>query len=197
MHIAIVDCGMGNLHSVEAGLRRAGASAKIVDNAADIDSAQKVVLPGDGHFAACAREIDSRNLRAALLRAAASKPFLGICIGMQILYAGSDEAPDARGLSLLPGRVCKLPSAAGKIPHIGWNTTDLRPHPLWAGVQNQSYFYFIHSFYAPPDETTIAQTHYGATFAAAAAKGHILAAQFHPEKSGKNGATVLANFTAI
>ncbi|MBE8158145.1 MAG: imidazole glycerol phosphate synthase subunit HisH, partial [Betaproteobacteria bacterium] len=144
--IAVVDFGMGNLHSVESGLRRAGAAVGMARTAADIDSAEKIVLPGDGHFAAAMQEIDARNLRAALLRAAAAKPFLGICIGMQVLYEGSGEAEDSVGLGIFRGRVKKL-SAAKKIPHIGWNTVrQIRPHPLMRGIPDGERFYFIHSY---------------------------------------------------
>lgn len=196
MRIALVDCGAGNLHSAEAGLRRAGASVKITSAAADIDSADRVVLPGDGRFAAYMREMDARGLRAAILRAAETKPFLGICIGMQVLYEGGDEDPETPGLCLLRGRVRKF-SAARKIPHIGWNTTCAsRAHPLWRGVAEGERFYFIHSYYCPPDENAIACACYGETFAAAAAKGGIAAVQFHPEKSARAGEILLRNFVA-
>lgn len=197
MTIALVDCGAGNLHSAEAGLRRAGASVCVASSAADIDSADKVVLPGDGHFAACIREINARGLRAALLRAAATKPFLGICIGMQVLYECSDESPNAAGLGLLPGRVQKF-AAAKKIPHIGWNTTNaIRSHPVLRGVREGARFYFIHSYYCPLDDNAILSAEYGELFAAAAAKDNIVAVQFHPEKSASAGAQLLQNFAAI
>ena len=157
-------------------MRRAGASATITASAADIESAQKVVLPGDGHFAACVSALDSLNLRGALLQAAASKPFLGICIGMQILYEGSDEADTAPGLGILKGRIRKLPPSAGKIPHMGWNTVHPFPAaedkanqsaksfspPTMRGIADGARFYFVHSYYAAPDQHTAATTHYGA-----------------------------------
>lgn len=196
MNIALADCGSGNLHSAEAGLRRAGASVRITSAAADIDAADKVVLPGDGHFAACMREIDSRGLRAPLLRAAKEKPFLGICIGMQVLYEESEEDPQTPGLGVLRGRVRKFPETE-KIPHIGWNTTTAaRPHPVFRGITEGARFYFIHSYYCPPDADAIAVSHYGISFAAAAAKDKIVAAQFHPEKSARPGAQLLQNFVA-
>ncbi|MGI9298707.1 MAG: imidazole glycerol phosphate synthase subunit HisH [Gammaproteobacteria bacterium] len=196
MNIALADCGAGNLHSAEAGLRRAGATVRITSAAADIDAADKVVLPGDGHFASCMREIDARGLRAPLLRAAEQKPFLGICIGMQVLYEGSDEDPDTPGLGILRGRVRKFPETE-KIPHIGWNTASAaRPHPAFRGIAADARFYFIHSYYCPPDADAIAVSYYGETFAAAAAKGGIVAAQFHPEKSARPGAQLLRNFVA-
>ena len=195
--IAVVDCGMGNLHSVESGLRRAGGAVKMARAAADIDAAEKVVLPGDGHFAAAMREIDSHNFRAALLRAADAKPFLGICIGMQVLYEESEEAKDCAGLGLFCGRVQKLPAAV-KVPHIGWNTVrQTRPHPLMRGIPDGERFYFIHSYFCPPDERTAATAEYGETIGAAAAKDNIFAAQFHPEKSARCGAQLLQNFAAI
>ena len=196
MNVALVDCGSGNLHSAEAGLRRAGASVKTTSAAADIDAADKVVLPGDGRFAAFMREMDSRGLRAPILRAAAQKPFLGICIGMQVLYEGSDEDPETPGLGLLRGRARKIPESE-KIPHIGWNTTAAtRPHPILRGVAACARFYFIHSYCCPPGAETVATAHYGATFAAVAAKDAIVAAQFHPEKSARPGAQLLQNFVA-
>ena len=195
--IAIVDLGVGNLHSVEAGLRRAGATARIVSTAADLQQAQKIVLPGDGHFGATMEAIDNRDLRAALLRAAAQKPFLGICIGMQVLYQNSDEA-DRPGLGLLPGQIKKLPAAAGKIPHIGWNTVNLlRPHALLCGIPQQARFYFVHSYFAGRTAATIATTEYGAEIAAVAAQQNICATQFHPEKSARWGAQLLQNFAAL
>ncbi|MGI9306688.1 MAG: imidazole glycerol phosphate synthase subunit HisH [Gammaproteobacteria bacterium] len=193
--IAVVDCGMGNLHSVESGLRRAGGAPVITSAAEDIDRADKIVLPGDGHFAAAMCEINRRNLRAALLRAAEVKPFLGICIGMQVLYEGSDEAEDAPGLGLFRGRGRKL-SAAKKIPHIGWNTVrQKRPHPILRGVPDGARFYFIHSYFCPPDNAA-ATAEYGETIGAAAAQNNIFATQFHPEKSARHGARMLENFAA-
>ena len=195
--IAIVDCGMGNLHSMEAGLRRAGAAVRLVDTAADIETADKIVFPGDGHFAACIKAIEARGLRDALVRAAATKPFLGVCIGMQVLYESSDEAPGAVGLGILRGRIRRLPSGAGKIPHIGWNTLQqTRPHPILRGVEEAARFYFVHSYYAAPDEETIAQTEYGVPVAALSARDMMIAAQFHPEKSGRVGAQLLKYFVA-
>lgn len=200
MRIALVDCGAGNLHSAEAGLRRAGASVQITSSAADIDSADKVVFPGDGRFAAVMHSLEKRNLHSAVLRAAAQKPFLGICIGMQVLYESSEEDPDTPGLGLLRGRVRRF-SSAPKVPHIGWNTiraASKNPHPLLRGIAEDEYFYFIHSYYCPADEDAdgdaIATAEYGETFAAAAAKDNIAAVQFHPEKSARAGETLLRNF---
>lgn len=197
MLIALVDCGIGNLHSAEAGLRRAGATVKITSSAADIDAADKVVLPGDGHFAECMSEIENRALRAPLLRAAKQKPFFGICIGMQVLYEGSEEAPQTPGLGLLKGRVRKLPPESGKIPHIGWNKVHpASPHSILAGISADARFYFIHTYACPQTEDTIAVAQYGTTFAAVAARDHILATQFHPEKSARQGEQLLRNFVS-
>ena len=193
--IALVNCGMGNLHSAAAGLRRAGGSVKITESAAEIELADKVVLPGDGHFAACMQEIEERGLRAALLRAAKQKPFLGICIGMQVLYEGSEEA-DLPGLGVLDGRLSKLPRS-GRIPHIGWNTTQLcGAHAAFTGIVDETRFYYIHSYYASPDSWTVAQTEYGVPIAAAVAKDKLIAVQFHPEKSAAAGTKLLENFVA-
>lgn len=185
---------MGNLHSVAAGLRRAGASVQVSAHAADLDAAEKVVLPGDGHFGACMREMDARNLRGAVLRAARSKPVLGICIGMQVMYEGSEES-GAPGLGLLPGRLIRFPASAGKVPHIGWNiASPCREHSLLRGLPAAARFYFVHSYCAPLGEDDILRARYGAPFAAAVAKGSVVATQFHPEKSASAGAALLKNF---
>ena len=195
--IVIVDCGMGNLHSVTGGLRRAGGEATIVTDAAAIDAADKVILPGDGHFGACMNAIDNQNLRDALVRAALNKPFLGICIGMQALFEASEEAPNVRGLSVFKGQARRL-TAASKIPHIGWNTTVVtKTHRLLTNVNEQARFYFIHSYYLSPDEYTILTTEYGEPIAAAVARDNIIATQFHPEKSAQQGEKILKNFVAL
>lgn len=188
---------MGNLHSVEAGLRRAGASAHIVKTAAALQQAQKIVLPGDGHFGAAMAAIEKQGLRAALLQAAQQKPFLGICIGMQVLYQSSDEAAHP-GLGLLRGRIKKLPATAGKIPHTGWNNiTLLRPHALLRGIPDRARFYFVHSYFAGRTAETVAAAEYGTEISAIAAQDNICATQFHPEKSARWGAQLLQNFSAL
>ncbi len=148
--IVVVDCGMGNLYSVQAGLRRTGTQESILISAkaVDITQAAKVVFPGDGHFDSCMKEIRSRGLEQALIQAAHEKPFLGICVGMQALYESSEEGTE-KGLAILSGRVCRLPDTAARIPHMGWNQTRQRKtHSILNDVPDGGRFYFIHSYYA-------------------------------------------------
>jgi glutamine amidotransferase len=169
----------------------------MVQTAADIDSADKVVFPGDGHFLACMNALNKRGLRDAVLRAAAKKPFFGICVGMQVLYESSEEAPDTPGLAVLPGHIRHLPEVAGKIPHMGWNTVQhTRAHPMLNGVPENSRFYFIHSYYAEPNACTIGIAEYSTAMTAIAEHCNVWATQFHPEKSGRWGAQLLKNFVA-
>ena len=195
--ILIADCGLGNLHSVAAALRRVAPQAdiRVSPNPEDIQQARKIVLPGDGHFDACAQEIRKRGMEPALRQAAREKPFLGVCVGMQILHESSEEGTE-KGLGIFPGRVRKLPVGDGrKIPHMGWNKIRARKtHPILEGVEDDSRFYFIHGFYAPPGPQTAAVAEYGAEITAVAAQGALAAAQFHPEKSGRRGLQMLANF---
>ncbi|MGI9338158.1 MAG: imidazole glycerol phosphate synthase subunit HisH [Gammaproteobacteria bacterium] len=207
--IAVADFGVGNLHSVVGALRRAAADAKIVlaNDAETLARADKVILPGDGHFDACMRAITKRGLREVLLTAAATKPFWGICAGMQMLYESSEEG-ELPGLGIFAGRIRKLPqkssgelpdnmsNGATKIPHIGWNTTMItKPqHPMLNGITDGARFYFIHSYYAAPDENTAATTKHGTTITAISAKQNIFASQFHPEKSATPGERLIKNF---
>ena len=197
--ILIADCGLGNLHSVAAALERVapGADVRISAKAEEVASAKKVVLPGDGHFDACAREIRKRGLEDALIRAAREKPFFGICVGMQILYESSDEGGE-KGLGVFEGRIRRLPEGEGrKIPHMGWNRIRARrTHPILRGLGEGARVYFIHSYYAPPCGLSAATADYGAEMTAAAAKGSLVATQFHPEKSGRRGLRMLENFAA-
>ena len=219
--IVVADCGLGNLHSVAAALGRVspGADIRVSRDPAEVEKAAKVVLPGDGHFDACAREIRARGMESALRRAAREKPFFGVCVGMQILYESSDEG-DEKGLGIFPGRIRRIPDGGGrKIPHMGWNEIrPRRPHPILAGMENGkagaataegtgegggggeggvgvgARFYFIHSFYAPPGLESVATAEYGLEMTAVAASGLLVASQFHPEKSGRRGLRMLANF---
>lgn len=197
--VAVVDCGMGNLHSVAAGCRRAQPQAHISVTcaAADIEAADKVILPGDGNFGACMREIDRRGLRDALRAAAREKPFLGICVGMQVLFDSSAEAAEP-GLGIFNAAISRLPSRAGaKVPHMGWNTGRLRRrHAALEGIADGDYFYFVHSYCAPVGDWTLMTCDHGATFSAAVAAGRLVATQFHPEKSGRRGTALLENFLA-
>ncbi|WOV91125.1 MAG: imidazole glycerol phosphate synthase subunit HisH [Candidatus Zeuxoniibacter abyssi] len=196
--IVIVDCGMGNLHSIHAGLCRTGTRMPITlsDKAADIAAAEKVVLPGDGHFDSCMKEIRRRGLCDELIRATREKPFLGICVGMQALYESSEEGRE-KGLGVLAGSVLGLPPTANKIPHMGWNETRRRKtHAILDNIPDDTRFYFIHSYYVPPDENCVAETEYGVSIAAVIGRDNLWATQFHPEKSGAHGIQILKNFVA-
>lgn len=203
--IAVIDYGMGNLRSVEQALRHVAGDRTVLvtSDPAEVLAASHVVFPGQGAMPDCVRELDSRGLRAPLLQAAASKPFLGICIGLQMLFEHSEEG-DVAGLGIFPGRVKRFPSgmqdAAGnrlKVPHMGWNQViQTRAHPLWAGIPTDARFYFVHSYYVEPAEPALsaACTEYPFRFTSAAGRANIFAVQFHPEKSQQAGLSLLSNF---
>jgi glutamine amidotransferase len=208
MTIAVVDYGMGNLRSVAKAIEHVadGVPVVVTDDPAVIGDAERVVFPGQGAMRDCMRELQARNLRAAVLEAAASRPFLGICIGLQMLFERSEEGGVA-GLALLPGEVRRFVSAdmldaSGrklKVPHMGWNTVhQTRPHPLWEGIPQDERFYFVHSYHVVPaaDDVVAARTPYPAPFVSAVSVGNIFAVQFHPEKSHSAGLRMLANFMA-
>jgi glutamine amidotransferase len=187
--IAIVDYGVGNLRSAAKGLEQAAANARL-----DVS-----VLPGVGAFGACMTSLDESGLTDAVLRAVRSgKPFLGICVGMQILFEESSEFGPVAGLGVLPGRVVRFRSRDVKIPHMGWNALHLRSRaPMLAGIAEGTYVYFVHSYYAEPaDEALVAATttHGGEEFTAAVARENLFATQFHPEKSQHAGLALLGNF---
>lgn len=206
--IAVVDYGMGNLRSVEQALCHVaanlpdGADVVLASTPELIESADRVVFPGQGAMRDCMAELDARNLRDAVKAAAASKPFLGICIGLQMLFDHSEEG-DAAGLGILPGQVRRFPtnmlSPDGqrlKVPHMGWNQVVQRPHPLWSGITDQAFFYFVHSYHVVPDDAAVVvgQTDYGHPFTTAVARNNIFAIQCHPEKSARDGLQLLRNF---
>jgi imidazole glycerol-phosphate synthase subunit HisH len=196
MIVTIIDYDAGNVPSVERAFARLGAASRRTASPDDITNAQALLLPGVGHYAALIRALDEQGLRQPLLAAIQrGVPFLGICLGLQVLFESSEEAPQLRGLSLLPGKVCALPSIV-KLPHMGWNQLAANGDSrLLAGIAPDAYFYFAHS-YAAHDSNGIASaicTH-GAPFIAALEKQNICAVQFHPEKSGEPGALVLQNF---
>ncbi|MGB6242969.1 MAG: imidazole glycerol phosphate synthase subunit HisH [Castellaniella sp.] len=210
--IAIVDYGMGNFHSVARALQAAAPDQdiRIARQAADILAADRIVFPGQGAMPDCMRTLDSSGLRDAVLQAAREKPLLGVCVGEQMLFDGSDEG-DTPGLGLFAGRVRRfqgpafqLPVGHGdtaarlKVPHMGWNTvTQTRPHPLWDGVAQDTPFYFVHSYYAQPADPalTAAISRYGQDFCCAIAADNIFAVQFHPEKSAAPGLRIYRNFS--
>ena len=204
--IVVVDYGMGNLRSVAQALRAVApeADVHISGDVADIDAADRIVLPGQGAMRDCMRSLRESGVEEALLRAAASRPVMGVCVGEQMLFDRSEEA-DTAGLGLLPGKVVRFQldgrlqgdGSRFKVPQMGWNRVkQVRSHPLWDGVADDAYFYFVHSYFAQPLEAgdTIGETDYGAPFCCAVARENIFATQFHPEKSADAGLRVYRNF---
>ena len=201
--IAIVDYGMGNLRSVEKAIARTGAVVRVTSDPRQILEADGVVLPGVGAFGACMENLASRGLVEPVRAAVRSgKPFLGICLGLQLLFEQSEEFGPIRGLGILSGRVVRFAGSeldGLKIPQMGWNQLSVRRSvPELAGIEEGAYVYFVHSYYVVPAEPdlTVASTHYGLEFAAAIAWKNVFACQFHPEKSQGVGLRLLANFAA-
>jgi len=196
--IALLDYGAGNVGSVLKAIEYLGCPAAVADSAGALASAQKLVFPGQGQFGAVMKGLAERRLLAPLQEfIKAGKPFLGICIGLQVLYEASDEAREALGLSILPGRVKRF-EGVFKVPHVGWSQIELRKAGrLFQGVANNSFVYFCHSYYAPVTEESAAATDYGQTFAAGVESQNLWAVQFHPEKSGEVGLRILRNFLEL
>jgi imidazole glycerol-phosphate synthase subunit HisH len=194
--IAIVDYGAGNINSVKKALAYLGAEATLTDDPAVVAAADKVIVPGVGHFSRC-RSLNDR-LRPAVLEAIAkSKPFLGICVGMQWLFEGSTESPETAGAGLFPGACLRFPSEV-KSPHVGWNQLEVfKDSRLLRGISSASFVYYTHSYRAPLGTGTVASTDYGGKFAAAVERDNIFGVQFHPEKSGETGLKLLENFLAL
>jgi glutamine amidotransferase len=198
--VAVLDYGIGNLRSAEKALQHVGADARLVTDAASVEAADAVVLPGVGAFGACARALRECGLegpaRAAL---AAGVPFFGVCVGFQLLYEGSVESPGAAGLGALAGTVSPLPAGV-KHPQMQWNQLQAvgpdEPAAL-RGLGENPWVYFVHSFAPPVSAETVAVCDYGGPVAALAARGTLWGAQFHPEKSGASGLALLANFVAL
>lgn len=207
MKVVVIDYGMGNLRSVSKAIEHVAPQAEVLvtSDAKLVATADRVVFPGQGAMPDCMREMDSRNLRPAVLAAAKNKPFLGICIGLQMLFDSSEEG-DTKGLGIFPGQVKRFPSstiavmgtdARLKVPHMGWNQVRQRvPHRLWAGIEDATRFYFVHSYYASPlaEELIVGEADYGMCFTCAVARDNIFAVQFHPEKSQTSGLRLLSNF---
>jgi len=209
--IAVVDYGMGNLRSVSKALEHVAPSKNVVvtSNPAEIAQAERVVFPGQGAMPDCMRELDARGLRDAVLYAAQHKPFLGICIGLQMLFEHSEEG-DAAGLGLFKGNVKRFANADMvdnngdklKVPHMGWNQVyqvsqgKSQPHALWQGIEDGARFYYVHSYYVQPDDEDVISgfSLYPKRFTCAIAKNNLFAVQFHPEKSADAGLQLLTNF---
>jgi imidazole glycerol phosphate synthase glutamine amidotransferase subunit len=186
MKIGIVDCGGGNLHSVKNALDYLGVDSVLTHDPHDIHLVDKIIFPGQGHFGTVMQQLIQKNLDKAIRECIFSKPFLGICVGMQILFESSEEAPEISGLGIVKGKVKKFP-ASQKIPQMGWNEVS------W---EKPSHFYFANSYYCEPEDPSwiVATSHYGIKFPCIIQREHLTAVQFHPEKSGEAGLIFLNNF---
>lgn len=199
--IAIIDYGVGNLFSAEKAFAALGADVRVTSDESTIRQADKIVLPGVGAFGDCMKNLEESGLIPVLKESvAAGKPLLGICVGLQVLFDGSEESPGAKGLGLIHGMVKKIQAPGLKVPHMGWNSIKVREPreklDLFRGLSDKPYVYFVHSYHAVPDDKSVitATTEYGETLTAAVAQGNFLATQFHPEKSGDVGLQILRNF---
>jgi len=207
-HVAVIDYGMGNLRSVVKAIEHVAprATVRLTSDAAEAVTASRVVFPGQGAIAGCMTALDACRLRDVVLEAMHTKPFLGICLGLQALFNFSEEGGGVNGLGVLPGRVPRFPpekmhdaqtGLALKVPHMGWNQVwQMKTHPLWQGIADGARFYFVHSYYADAAEASdiAGSTEYGLRFTSAAARANIFAVQFHPEKSASAGLRLLENF---
>ncbi|CAD5372185.1 Imidazole glycerol phosphate synthase subunit HisH [Rubrivivax sp. A210] len=205
--VAVVDYGMGNLRSVSQAVMHvaAGSGVEVIvtQRPDEVYAAERIVLPGQGAMRDCMRELRDSGLQEAVLHAAAHKPLMGVCVGMQMLLDHSEEQ-DTPGLSLIPGQVRRFrlegrlqpDGSRYKVPQMGWNRVEQRPHALWSGVPDGSWFYFVHSYHACPadDRDTAGVSDYGASFTCALARDNIFATQFHPEKSAAHGLALYRNF---
>jgi imidazole glycerol-phosphate synthase subunit HisH len=198
VRIAVVDYGMGNLRSVSKALEHVAPETQVLVSAdpALIRSAERVVVPGQGALPDCMRNLAASGAREAVLEALREKPYLGICLGLQMLFEHGEEG-DTPALGVLAGRVPRFAVSGLKIPHMGWNEVlQDKPHPLWAGIRDRSRFYFVHSYYPAPADHAVsaARCLYGVPFTCAVARDNIFAVQFHPEKSQSAGLQLLSNF---
>jgi len=202
--VAVIDYGMGNLRSVQKGLEKVGVPAVITDKARSINDAHGIILPGVGSFIDCMRNLEKRGLVTSILRAISrGKPFLGICLGLQVLFSESEEFGVHPGFDVIKGKVVRFfgnggnPANALKVPHMGWNkiTIQKRP-PVLASIPDGSYFYFVHSYYVKPEDPGVVatSTDYGVEFTSSVWKDNIFACQFHPEKSQQLGLSILRDF---
>lgn len=199
--IAIIDYGAGNLLSVEKALRYLGCECAVTAKAAELGAADMAILPGVGAFGDAMCQLRERRLEQPIREFIASgRPFLGICLGLQILFESSEESPGVRGLGILKGKICRLPDDLGvKVPHMGWNSLQIKkPGGLFAGIGPEPYVYFVHSYYLRAEEDIVtASARYGVELHAAVQKGKLFACQFHPEKSGELGLALLRNFAGL
>jgi imidazole glycerol phosphate synthase glutamine amidotransferase subunit len=196
--IAIFDYGAGNLRSVQNTLDEIGANYELVNDAAGLERAPKIILPGVGHFGQMLRTLDEMNVRQTLIgRIRAGVPFMGICLGLQGLFERSEEAPDQEGLGIFPGTVKRFDTSA-RVPHMGWNQLDtVRPSRLLAGLPERPHVYFAHSYYVPVLEQTAATCTYSTPYTAVLESGNVFGVQCHPEKSGPLGLAIVNNFVKL
>ena len=199
-NIAIIDYGAGNLHSVAKAFETIGHAAKVTQSTADVLAADAVVLPGVGAAGDTMRSLTGIGMAEVVRKVISDgKPFFGVCLGLQLLLSSTEEG-DEECLGVFKGEVKRFKSATLKVPHMGWNQVQYKQnHPLFTGIQNGSYFYFVHSYYAAPVDKTLvaAETDYGGNFCSAIAKGNLVATQFHPEKSGPTGLKLYENFVNL
>ena len=205
--VAVVDYGMGNLRSVSQAVMHVAAGTEVqvivTSRPEEVRAAERIVLPGQGAMRDCMRELHDSGLKEAVLEAAAAKPLMGVCVGMQMLLDHSEEQ-DTPGLGLIPGEVRRFrlegrlqpDGSRYKVPQMGWNRVFQRPHAMWQGVPDGAYFYFVHSYWVDPSDPhhTVGETDYGSRFTCAVARDNIFATQFHPEKSADDGLALYRNF---
>ena len=197
MHLGVVDYGASNIHSVARALQSLGSKVSIVDTPDKFKSIDKLVFPGQGSMGSCIKKLNEKEMINSLMDAIKSKPFLGICLGLQILFNSSEESKE-KGLGVINESITKIKDINNenlKIPHMGWNNVKIeKKHVLFSGIEDKQFFYFVHSFVASNTETSITTTHYGEEFVSSLATENIFATQFHPEKSGEIGLKFLENF---
>lgn len=199
--IAIVDYGMGNLRSVQKAVERVGGGATLVHSPGELEGVEKLILPGVGAFADAMKGLEERGLVGPIIQhIKQGRPFLGICLGLQLLFSESTEDGLHPGLNVIPGKVVRFPQNGLKVPHMGWNQVSfLRDVPLARGIPQGAYMYFVHSYYVCPEDPGVvaATTNYGTAFTSFVWKDNLFATQFHPEKSQAVGLTILRNFVAL
>ncbi len=199
--IAIIDYGMGNLRSVEKGFKKVGVNVTVTNKPEVVEMADAVVLPGVGAFKGCMEELEKLGLTGAIINSINNgKPYLGICLGLHVLFSESVEFGTCKGLDILKGKVIRFEKNDLKIPHMGWNELNIKQdNPLFEGIPDKSFFYFVHSYYVVPEENSLiaTTTDYGVEFTSSVCKGNIYAVQFHPEKSQAIGLKLLENFGKI
>ena len=199
--IAVIDYGAGNIFSVKNALDYLGFDSMLTNKKEDIENADALILPGVGAFPSAMSMLEKSGLIETIVSQSKQKPFLGICLGLQLLFKESEETPGAEGLNLLPGKIFKIPAKEGfKIPHMGWNSLNVKDNArLFAGINANPYVYFVHSYYlkADNDDIVAASTEYSTHIHASVEKGNLFACQFHPEKSSETGLRILKNFAEL